>query len=245
MPFQTNVQQLPAFAGPLYMQVASMLRQKICASEWTVRSPIPNEVVLARDVGVSIGTMRKALELLESEHLIERRQGRGTFIVDTSVETELERFSNVAIAGKKVRACTVVWSCTEGLAAADECRALSLKPDAAVYRLQSVWGADTSRTLEQITVSVARFPGLPDTLSEGGQFLFPIYKRHYREPIARVTEALTCVAADQILGERLRVLPGQPVLRITRTAFGMSGAAVEWSQRTTHLGKTEYLVAMN
>ncbi|MDP1586413.1 MAG: GntR family transcriptional regulator, partial [Prosthecobacter sp.] len=92
MSLQAGIAHSPTFAGPLYMQVAAILRAKICASEWTPRAPLPNEVVLARDVGVSIGTMRKALELLEDEHLIERRQGRGTYVVETSLETELERF---------------------------------------------------------------------------------------------------------------------------------------------------------
>lgn len=62
-------------------------------------APLPNEVTLARDIGVSIGTARKALELLEGEHLIERRQGRGTFVVESSNESELERF----------RKCQVRW----------------------------------------------------------------------------------------------------------------------------------------
>jgi DNA-binding GntR family transcriptional regulator len=89
MSLQTAATQLPGFAGPLYVQVAGILRDKICASEWTARAPLPNEVTLARDIGVSIGTVRKALEMLENEHLIQRRQGRGTFVVETSHETEL------------------------------------------------------------------------------------------------------------------------------------------------------------
>jgi GntR family transcriptional regulator len=34
---------------------------------------------LARELGVSSGTMRKALDLMAAERLIVRRQGRGTF----------------------------------------------------------------------------------------------------------------------------------------------------------------------
>lgn len=244
MPLNNSAPQLPSFAGPLYMQVANMLRLKICASEWAVRSPLPNEVVLARDIGVSIGTMRKALELLEGEHLIERRQGRGTFVVETSVETELERFSNLATAGKKVRAYDVHWTSSLGAGSAEECKTLNLRADAEVYRLESVWLAETATTVEHITVSAARFPGLPDHLGTGGQFLFPLYKHHYREPVVKVTEALTCLSADDVLAARLNVKPGQAVVRIARLAFGMSGAAIELSRRTTHLGRTDYVVSM-
>ncbi len=63
------------FSGPLYAQVAAYLRDKISTSVWTPAAPLPNEASLAKDIGVSIGTVRKALELLEDERLI--GAGRG------------------------------------------------------------------------------------------------------------------------------------------------------------------------
>ena len=245
MSLQTSAAQLPAFAGPLYVQVAGILRAKICASEWTSRAPLPNEVTLARDIGVSIGMVRKALEMLESERLIQRRQGRGTYVLETSDECELERFSNFVAGSKKLRAGPTTWSCVTGDATDDERRLLALAPSSRVYRLEAYWAsANTAAVVENITVPEARFPGLPGHLADGGQFLFPIYRRHYQEVINNVTEAVTCVNADAVLAARLNVPADHAVLLVERIAYAFSGGAVEWSRRAVHLQRASYTVTM-
>jgi len=62
---------------PLYLQVRDALGERIAGGEWKPSTAIPNEGDLARQFGVSPGTMRKALDLLEAERLLTRRQGRG------------------------------------------------------------------------------------------------------------------------------------------------------------------------
>ena len=66
-------------ARPLYLQVRDHLAQEIAAGERKPGSSLPSEVDLARELGVSAGTLRRALEALENERLIKRRQGSGTF----------------------------------------------------------------------------------------------------------------------------------------------------------------------
>ena len=57
----------------LYLQVYDSLAQRIASGMWKPGPPIPNEVDLAREFGVSPGTLRKALDLLEERRLVERR----------------------------------------------------------------------------------------------------------------------------------------------------------------------------
>jgi GntR family transcriptional regulator len=245
MSLQTAATQLPGFAGPLYVQVAGILRDKICASEWTARAPLPNEVTLARDIGVSIGTVRKALEMLENEHLIQRRQGRGTFVVETSHETELERFSNLVNGTKKLRADAVAWTASQGQATDEEAQALNIRQLAEVCRLEAVWSTgDMTKVYERITVDAGRFPGLSKHINEGGQFLFPIYRRHYQEAVKKVTEQLTAVNADDAIAAKLSIPKGQAVMRAGRIAYAMSGGPIEWSQRHMHLARSAYTVTM-
>ena len=63
---------------PLYMQLRDVLAQRIASGEWKSGNTVPNEIDLARELGVSQGTVRRSLDLLESEHVVTRRQGRGT-----------------------------------------------------------------------------------------------------------------------------------------------------------------------
>jgi GntR family transcriptional regulator len=66
-------------ARPLCLQVRDALVERIAVGDWKPGVQIPNEGELAREFGVSPGTMRKALDLMEGERLVTRRQGRGAF----------------------------------------------------------------------------------------------------------------------------------------------------------------------
>jgi DNA-binding LacI/PurR family transcriptional regulator len=63
-------------------RVASLLRQGIHAGRHVVGERLANERQLADQFSVSRGTIRQALQILETERLISRQQGRGTFVVD-------------------------------------------------------------------------------------------------------------------------------------------------------------------
>jgi len=80
---------------PLYLQLRDALAERIAHGEWKPGTAIPNESDLAREFGVSSGTMRKALDMMEAEHLLTRRQGRGTFVNDQSSDEMAMRFNNV------------------------------------------------------------------------------------------------------------------------------------------------------
>ena len=69
-------------ARPLYLQVKDNLAERIAGREWGIGIRLPNEGDLARTYGVSPGTMRKALDALEGEGAVTRRQGHGTFVND-------------------------------------------------------------------------------------------------------------------------------------------------------------------
>lgn len=63
-----------------YESVAEALRMRI-ASECHQGQMFPPEVELAESFGVSVTTIRKSLEILVGEGLIERRQGKGTTVL--------------------------------------------------------------------------------------------------------------------------------------------------------------------
>lgn len=65
---------------PLYSQVRDVLLARIRGGEWGAGETLPNEFLLAADFGVSIGTIRRAIEGLEETGIVKRIQGRGTFV---------------------------------------------------------------------------------------------------------------------------------------------------------------------
>ena len=67
-------------AVPIYAQLASWLEAKITTGEWPPDYRLPGEVELARQLGVSRGSLRKAIGLLLSKNLLVKVHGRGTFV---------------------------------------------------------------------------------------------------------------------------------------------------------------------
>ena len=65
---------------PLYVRISELLHREIAAGHWIAGERLPAESVLAQDLDVAVGTLRKALDVLEKEGLLERRQGSGTYV---------------------------------------------------------------------------------------------------------------------------------------------------------------------
>ena len=64
----------------LYLQIAAILRARIASGELQVGRPIPSEMTMAQQYGVSRLTVRKAVHLLRAEGLVRHAVGRGTFV---------------------------------------------------------------------------------------------------------------------------------------------------------------------
>ena len=67
--------------APLYLKLANILEQRINAGEFPLHSQLPAEVLLAKDFGVSLITVRGAMKVLITKGLVERFPGKGTFVI--------------------------------------------------------------------------------------------------------------------------------------------------------------------
>lgn len=65
---------------PLHAQVAAILKERIISGVWRNGDNIPTEKELCAEFDVARGTVRQALQKLESEGYLRREQGRGTFV---------------------------------------------------------------------------------------------------------------------------------------------------------------------
>ena len=81
---------------PRYHRIAESLRGRIRDGEWMAGAPLPNQRRLARDFGVTLMTLRQALELLERDRLITRRHGLGTFVAAPSIDYEILKLQRFA-----------------------------------------------------------------------------------------------------------------------------------------------------
>ena len=65
---------------PLYLQVASVMRQRVNSGHWVEGERISTLEELEEEFGLARVTIRQAVELLRAEGLLQAQQGRGTFV---------------------------------------------------------------------------------------------------------------------------------------------------------------------
>jgi GntR family transcriptional regulator len=83
---RSRTSPLKSAPGPLYRHVATLIKRQIESGEFVPGERLASIESIAQDLDVAIVTVRQALSLLESDGLIERRQGRGTFVSRTVKE---------------------------------------------------------------------------------------------------------------------------------------------------------------
>ena len=77
---------------PLYREVRNQIVQAISAGEWRAGDALPTEKQLCLRFGVSMGTLRKAVDDLTLSGVLVRQQGRGTFVARHSEDRYLFSF---------------------------------------------------------------------------------------------------------------------------------------------------------
>lgn len=81
-----------ATRSPLYIQVRDILVERLREGEWKPGDRLPTETELAEETGVSLGTLRRAVELLVEEGALIRHQGSGTYAATLKNTAEGNRF---------------------------------------------------------------------------------------------------------------------------------------------------------
>jgi GntR family transcriptional regulator len=74
---------------PRYHQIAQTLRERIATSGQGPGERLDNQRSLAREFGVTLMTLRQALDLLERDGLIARRHGLGTFVARPAIDYDI------------------------------------------------------------------------------------------------------------------------------------------------------------
>lgn len=81
---------------PRYHRIAEALRARIARGELAPGARLPNQRQLAREFGVTLMTLRQALEVLERERRIARHHGLGTFVAAPSIDYDINHLRRFA-----------------------------------------------------------------------------------------------------------------------------------------------------
>ena len=215
--------------APLYEMVDSLIRKRLVENVWSPGAMLPSEMQLARELGVSQGTVRRALDGLVAEGLLNRRQGLGTFVSEMKDRRSLFLFFNmVGDDGRQEMPAARLIDMETGEADATEAARLGIAAGAGVRRfrrLRLFRGAPA--IVERVVVPDALLPGL----GEDGALpdhLFRHYETAFGVTVVGASESLRAVAATPEEAALLDLEPGAPLLEIDRVAHALQGRPVEW-----------------
>ena len=213
---------------PLYRQVRDMLVRRLSDGAWQPGQVIPSEFQLAEELGVSQGTVRKALDTMTSERLLVRQQGRGTFVAEYNDEHILFHFFRlIPDRGTVAFPTSRFVSVKESNPNADERKNLALEKKEKVTRIRRLrFLSGGPAILEDIAVSATKFPGLERR--ELPNNLYALYANDYGVTIGQARERLKAIVLEGRECALLGVPPATPALQIDRLAHDLHNRPVEW-----------------
>lgn len=210
---------------PAYKRIQNTIRTSIESAELRVGDAVPSERELARLHKVSLMTARHALAGLESEGLVERRRGAGTFVSPPKIHfnkltSYTEHMSSRGLAPRtKVLTARVVDNEPEVAAR------LGLPANGALVKVERLRLTDEEPFALEIGYLPARdFPGL-ERLPLQRVSLFSTLQHHYGVELAYADEEVDATAAVGGLAELLKITPGYPALRIRQVIYSTKGKA--------------------
>lgn len=215
---------------PLYHQLYEILRANIVGGEWQPGDMIPPESELIERYRVSRTTVRQVLDLLVSEGLIEREQGRGTFVTQPTVEQGLVRIVNFT-EDMRMRGCEpsseILFS---GLVPApqDIADRLGIKPGEELARLARLrladgepMGVEESYLVHSYCPGILQGDYVSDSLREA-------LAQHYRIRWSHAKQTIRAILAPREMAHTLKMKPKSALLFIERVSYSQDSLPIEF-----------------
>ncbi|MFW2589148.1 GntR family transcriptional regulator [Sagittula sp. SSi028] len=213
-------------ALPLYLQISEMLIRDINAGRLQDGERLPPERDYADALGISVGTLRKALQQLVEKGLLERVQGSGNYIrARADVEAVYAFFRVELLEGGGLPTAQVLDLAR--LAKPADLPAFGTDPEA--YRIRRLrYLNKTPAVLEEIWLDASYAPRLSrDNLSES---LYLYYRDRLGLTIHRAEDRMTLEQVPDWAPPTFGLTPGAPALCAHRISYDHAGGRPEVSR---------------
>lgn len=223
---------IPRYAS-LATRVAREIRKQL-KSEYITGGKLPSEHEMAAQFGVSRGTVRQALTILEREGVIFRRQGSGTFVnkyvlrIQARAEIAYEFTELLSIAGYEAGIHVLA---LEHCPVSNEIAELmELEPECVLLTVQKLFLADGQPAIYCIDYLPEHLICTEYEPSELKQPIFEFLKQRCGRSINMNLTEIIPELADEHLAYILDVQPGEPLLRFDEIGYEQSGQPALFSR---------------
>lgn len=210
---------------PKYYQVATHLRELITSGELQPADQMPTEESLVERHGVSRGTVRKALQLLVDEGLVETEQGRGSFV--TSAVRSSNYFSLVSfdeeMRRQQRKPSTRLLTFEVRKAGEKMAGRLAIPPETLVYQIERLRLADDLPVAYERRILAQRLcRKLADEDLES-QSLHWLLSKKYEIPLVKLVHTVERLPLTELQAELLDAQKGEPAFVVDRLSFTVKG----------------------
>jgi GntR family transcriptional regulator len=232
---------------PKYHQVYLVLREQL--AEGRFREGLPAELHLVQQFGVARATVRKALERLESEGLIDRRPGRGTrprHAPPTEPANGAAKLGGLLenIVSMGLRTQVAVLSCEVMAATGVVAARLALPARARVQkavRVRSNHEGPLSHITTWVPADLARRFGRSELAREPILLLLEAAGVH----IGRAEQSISACPASASVAAQLGVKRGSALLAVDRLVYDSEERPVQWLQGLYRPDRYQYQMQLS
>ncbi len=211
-----------------YAALASALRARIVAGEWPGGGALPAEQSLAAEHGVALGTLRRALDLLTDQGLIERLHGRGTFVRQGLSGAPMLRFFRFA-GDAQVPPTSRILARHALAVPSDTARQLGMAPGELALRLRRLRSVGGQPALfEEIWLPLPLFAPLQEgDPATWGDLLYPAFARLCGVNVHRAVDTIGFCSLAATPARALGLPAAHPGARVQRLAYDLAGRCIE------------------
>ena len=213
---------------PIYIQIGELLHREIAAGHWLPGERLPVESELAANLGVAVGTLRKALAKLEKDGLLERRQGSGTYVKRAPSGRAIYQFFRLELpeGGGVPSADTLT---CERISNPQIAKKLGVEyADAHMWRIQRLrYLNSVPVAAEEIWIDHRHASQL--TVDDLHESLYMHYREHFDFWISRVEDKVGCGPAPAWACDRLQLPSQSPLGLVERISWSNQDRVEEFS----------------
>lgn len=219
-----------AGAVPYYAQLAELFRDHIVTGHWEPGRPLPSESAIGEFFGLSRTAVRQALAELQSEGLVRKEKGRGSFVrgprrAEFVVQELRGLFDEMSEQGKHVETEVLLLETT--VAPAEEAALLGIPTGSKVIQLDRLRRVDGEPIcLARTLLPLPRFAGLAGQDLSGSSLYEVLHDAFDVEP-GTGWHTVEATAADRRTAALLDVRAGAPLLLLTSLNVDTGGQPFE------------------
>jgi GntR family transcriptional regulator len=216
--------------APLYLKLKRLVTDAIAQGALGDRDAIPGERDLARMLGISRVTVRKAFADLVAEGIIVQRRGSGTFVASRTprIEAPLSRLTSFTedMRSRGIESESDWIERASALPTPEEALVLALSPGERVSRLHRLRRADGKPlAIERASLPHRMLPD-PETIETS---LYAALSERGLKPV-RALQRLRAVALGKADAALLALPEGSPALFTERVAYLADNRIVEFTR---------------